>query len=72
MEDETLSCGTGVTACALVYMMNSKKFPDAKVIVNTKGGVLSVEARDYTESTGFDGIWLSGPTQKVFDGSINL
>lgn len=72
VEDETLSCGTGVTACALIYMMNTKKFPDAKVSVKTKGGILIVEAKSFSKESGFGDIWLSGPTQKVFDGSINL
>ncbi|MFT5779753.1 MAG: diaminopimelate epimerase, partial [Crocinitomicaceae bacterium] len=43
VEDETLSCGTGVTACALVYM---KIHADITTVqVKTKGGELSVEAK---------------------------
>lgn len=69
VEDETLSCGTGVTACALVQMMN-KKLDEGKVKVHTKGGTLLVEGKK--EEEGFVNIWLSGPTQMVFDGSIEL
>lgn len=67
VEDETLSCGTGVTACALLQM----KLNDGinKVNVSTKGGSLTVEARQNTNE-GYSDIWLSGPTKRVFDGSI--
>jgi len=66
VEDETLSCGTGVTASALVYMMVD---PESNCVnVSTKGGTLKVEATK-TEN-GFENIWLSGPALKVYDGSI--
>ncbi len=71
VEDETLSCGTGVTACALVFMLNSSNSL-AKVKVITKGGVLSVESNEYSAEKGFQNIWLSGPANKVFDGRINI
>ncbi|MCR9173242.1 MAG: diaminopimelate epimerase [bacterium] len=68
VEDETLSCGTGVTACALAYM--SKYENDNEVSVSTKGGKLSVKAK--TSNNGFEEIWLIGPAKKVFDGSIEI
>jgi len=70
VEDETLSCGTGVTACALVFRMKRPEIH--RVDVQTKGGVLSVESDDYVEGIGFKNIWLSGPAKKVFDGSIEI
>lgn len=69
VENETLSCGTGVTACALVYMIK-QGVEEGKVKVHTKGGTLSVEGK--REEEGFVNIWLSGPAQMVFDGSIEL
>lgn len=68
VEDETLSCGTGVTACALAYMM--KNNVEGEVSVSTKGGKLSVKATK--SGVGFDNIWLIGPAKKVFDGSIEI
>jgi diaminopimelate epimerase len=68
VEDETLSCGTGATACALVWMdLNSDL---DKVNITTKGGDLVVEAT--REGNGFSSIWLSGPAKNVFDGRINV
>lgn len=68
VEDETLSCGTGVTACALVWMELHKDLD--KVNVSTKGGNLLIEAK--RDEKGFREIWLSGPAKKVFDGSIDI
>ncbi|MCH2225312.1 MAG: diaminopimelate epimerase [Crocinitomicaceae bacterium] len=68
VEDETLSCGTGVTGCALVFMQK-KGMENGKISVNTKGGKLMVEAMK--NGDGFDNIWLSGPAKKVFDGVVN-
>lgn len=68
VEDETLSCGTGVTACALAYM--DKKGTNDKITVKTKGGELAVVAEK--KDGGFDNIWLIGPAKKVFDGSVDI
>lgn len=68
VEDETLSCGTGVTACALVWMELNSDLD--KVNISTKGGDLTVEA--VRNGNGFSSIWLSGPAKHVFDGSIDV
>ncbi len=69
VEDETLSCGTGVTAGALISYHNENGFND--VTVRTPGGKLSVEfVRNADE--GFTDIWLCGPAEKVFEGDINI
>ena len=68
VEDETYSCGTGVTAAALVSSRNESGHN--LVNVKTKGGNLSVE---YDKSeTGFTNIHLIGPAIKVFEGDIEL
>ena len=70
VEDETLSCGTGVTASALAYKYFLGNKAGTKITVHTKGGVLSVSSNTYNEDEGFDNIWLSGPVKHVFDGNI--
>lgn len=69
VEDETLSCGTGVTAAALVCYHNDNGFN--RVEVQTLGGNLAVEYDRLMES-GFENIWLSGPAEKVFEGEISI
>jgi diaminopimelate epimerase len=69
VEDETLSCGTGVTAAALVSAHNSRGFN--RVVVTTPGGKLSVEFNKIDE-TKFENIWLCGPAEFVFAGEIEI
>lgn len=69
VEDETLSCGTGVTASAIVAAHNDNGFN--RVEVKTKGGNLSVEF-DKVSDTVFKNIWLSGPAIFVFTGEIEI
>jgi len=69
VEDETLSCGTGVTAAALVSAHNPLGFN--KVNVHTPGGKLSVEFNKIDDVT-FDNIWLCGPAEFVFSGEVEI
>lgn len=67
VEDETYSCGTGVTASALTFMQNNHQ---SSVAVKVLGGNLKV----YAEKSGdyYHNIWLEGPAQQVFSGEINI
>ncbi|CAN5770286.1 diaminopimelate epimerase [soil metagenome] len=69
VEDETLSCGTGVTAAALVSAHNPRGFN--RVDVRTPGGNLSVEFTK-VDDTHFENIWLCGPAEFVFAGEIEI
>ncbi|MEO8719891.1 MAG: diaminopimelate epimerase [Ginsengibacter sp.] len=69
VENETLSCGTGVTASALIAAHNDNGFN--RVEVKTIGGNLSVEF-DKKSETEFKNIWLCGPATFVFSGEISL
>ena len=69
VEDETFSCGTGVTAAALVCYHNDNGYNDVEV--KTLGGTLNVKF-DRVDDSRFENIWLCGPAEKVFDGSIEI
>ncbi|MGN6249412.1 MAG: diaminopimelate epimerase [Ginsengibacter sp.] len=69
VEDETLSCGTGVTASALMAAHNDNGFNHVEV--RTKGGHLSVEFDKISDSE-FRNIWLSGPATFVFSGEYEI
>ncbi|MBL7731663.1 MAG: diaminopimelate epimerase [Chitinophagaceae bacterium] len=69
VEDETYSCGTGVTAAALVCYHNENGFNDVEV--KTLGGNLSVEF-DRINDTSYENIWLCGPAEKVFEGNTEI
>lgn len=65
VEDETLSCGTGVTASAIVAASAGL---GNNIAISTLGGDLKVwfEQND----SGYSNIWLAGPTKKVFSGEL--
>lgn len=68
VEDETLSCGTGVTASALAASFSGFASP---VHVRTRGGELQVEYK--TGQSGiFREIFLIGPAKMVFEGDLEL
>jgi diaminopimelate epimerase len=69
VEDETLSCGTGVTAAAVVSYHNECGYND--VTVYTRGGKLTVKY-DRLDDQTYRNIWLCGPAEKVFEGNIEL
>ncbi|MGI8636031.1 MAG: diaminopimelate epimerase [Segetibacter sp.] len=68
VENETYSCGTGVTASALACAHNTGF---NNVSVQTPGGELAVEFKK-DEKDRFSNIWLSGPATFVFKGEIEL
>jgi len=71
VEDETLSCGTGVTASALATAFKEKRFGQCAYDVQVKGGQLRVEF-NRTDEFRFEGIRLIGPAEFVFKGSIDV
>lgn len=69
VEDETLSCGTGVTAAALMSAHHERGFN--QIEVKTNGGHLSVEYNK-TGDESFTEIYLCGPATFVYKGVINI
>ncbi|MCW5898834.1 MAG: diaminopimelate epimerase [Flavobacteriales bacterium] len=64
VEDETLSCGTGVTAAAVGAVARGL-VPPGRVPVGTRGGDLWVEVPEMG-----DGVELAGPVREVYTGNI--
>jgi len=69
VEDETLSCGTGVTASALVFAYNQKGFN--QINIKTLGGNLSVSFEKENNHT-YKNIWLCGSATFVYNGVIEI
>lgn len=67
VEDETLACGTGVTASAIaVSLINGL----TEFKVATRGGNLTVEFS--RQGNSFTEVYLTGPATKVFEGQLNI
>lgn len=58
----TLACGSG--ACATAVAAHLRGLTGRTVTLDLDGGVLEVEWRD-------DGVWLTGPVARVFDGWLS-
>lgn len=71
VEDETLSCGTGVTACALVASLKGEIGEQDFCDIKTLGGNLKVHFKKKSINS-FSDIWLEGPAEFVFQGEIQL
>ncbi len=69
VEGETLACGTGVTAVA-ISAYKEGILNGNTVKLNVEGGKLEVSFEE-TEN-GFENIFLKGPAEFVFSGTINF
>ncbi len=68
VEDETLSCGTGVTACALVQLLD--KNGTHEIDIETLGGNIKVQANN--NNNIFTDIELIGEAIFIYEGKINI
>ncbi|MDD5130243.1 MAG: diaminopimelate epimerase [Candidatus Omnitrophica bacterium] len=65
VEDETLACGTGSTASALIFALKNNL--DGLIKVQTQGGeILKISFQK--ESGGFKKVWLEGAVRIVYKG----
>jgi diaminopimelate epimerase len=69
VEDETYSCGTGVTASALVAAIKNQSTDSNYCDIKTPGGNLKIRF-NMQNTNSFNDIWLEGPAEFVFKGEI--
>ena len=67
VEDETLACGTGAVAAALLYAIRYRLYAIRKINVYTKSGdILKVYFKRINDD--FKDVWLEGKTKIVYKG----
>lgn len=69
VEDETLACGTGVTAVAIAAH-KTKKTDNNKIMLEVLGGNLEVSFDN--EGDLYTNVFLKGPAEFVFEGKITI
>lgn len=69
VEDETLSCGTGVTACAIASVGDT--IGDFNISIHTPGGNLAVSFTK-PDNNSARNVKLTGSAQYVFKGEIEI
>jgi diaminopimelate epimerase len=69
VEDETLSCGTGATGVAIA-MFATNKTTSNKVTINVLGGKLTISFE--VENNTYKNVFLTGPAEMVFGGSLEV
>jgi len=69
VEDETLSCGTGVVASSLAFAKQGGQGIE-KVNIVTPGGTL--EVRFEVSAEGYKNVYLIGPAERVFEGTVDI
>jgi diaminopimelate epimerase len=62
---ETLSCGTG--ACAAAASAIRRGLLDSPVRVDTRGGALTI-----SWAGGDNAVWMKGPAQTVYEGTLEI
>lgn len=73
VENETLSCGTGVTAASIALALrNHDRAGTYQVHVRVMGGWLEVSYDFNPETNSASEIWLKGPAKFVFEGTIEI
>lgn len=71
VEDETYSCGTGVTAAALVHIYNNSDKKIDQITVSTLGGKLFVYQDLVNKDGNFNEVYLLGEVNFVYTGIFN-
>lgn len=69
VEAETLACGTGAVASALVARLTGK-VQDDEIRVHMPGGTLTVGAQ--IDENGAHSVTLAGPVERVYEGTFEL
>jgi len=69
VEKETLSCGTGASACVTAAILSGDCERGKEAYLETKGGQLKVEIAFQEERP--TGAYLTGPAEQVFRGVLD-
>ncbi|MEE9564852.1 MAG: diaminopimelate epimerase [Candidatus Hydrothermarchaeaceae archaeon] len=70
VEDETLACGTGITAAGVIGVIVGEADPEEPIEIVAKGGTVYIEAE--MKDTEIETAFMRGPVEFVFEGEIDV
>jgi len=70
VENETFACGTGAVASAISAYLRSNT-DKTSYTVKVLGGILKVSFDVVTKNT-FKNIWLTGPSEYIYQGTVHI
>jgi diaminopimelate epimerase len=70
VEDETLACGTGITAAGVICVMKGEADPEDSIEIIAKGGTVYVEVE--VKGIEIETAFLRGPAEFVFEDEIDV
>ena len=70
VEGETLACGTGITACALIHHLQTGA--PSPIRIDVRGGETLLIGFEPGPNRSFSKVTLTGPADFVFDGVITI
>jgi diaminopimelate epimerase len=62
---ETWACGTGACASAVAAVLNGRCDRKRPILLHLRGGDLSIRWEE-------DAVYMTGPAETIFDGTINI
>jgi diaminopimelate epimerase len=70
VEDETLACGTGITAAGVICVVTGEADSEDSIEIIAKGGTVYVEVD--MKGTEIETAYMKGPAELVFEGEIDV
>lgn len=70
VENETLACGTGITASGMIGVIAGEADPEESIEIIARGGTVYVEVE--MEGAEIETAFMNGPAEFVFKGEIDV
>ncbi|MEE8403246.1 MAG: diaminopimelate epimerase [Candidatus Hydrothermarchaeaceae archaeon] len=70
VEDETLACGTGITAAGVISVIAGEADPEGPIEIIARGGTVYVEVE--MKGIEIETAFMRGPAELVFEGEIDV
>lgn len=70
VEDETLACGTGVTACGVIAVILGEAESSEPIEIEARGGTIFIDVVKAQDEDAITTAYMNGPVEYVFEGEV--